>query len=392
MLGRLTVLLLVRSVQWRETVNVLLLSTSYPSNASDWRGVFMRHMVGAIARVPDIQLSVWAPPGELPETARDVTTPHEAYWLAKLMAAGGISHLLRSGGVRAALAPLKLIQMMGSVYRRHADVDVYHVNWLQCALPLPSDGKPALITVLGNDLNLLRLPLMRQLLRRTMRGRRVAICPNAEWMEAPLRAAFGDLAEIVPVSFGIDPCWYAVERRPRGEALARWLAVTRLTANKLGPLFEWSQDFFSEGGHELHLFGPMQEEIHIPGWVHYHGAATPLQLAIEWFPGASGLITLSRHAEGRPQVMLEAMAAGLPIIASRTPAHANIVTDERTGILCDSTAGYRNALDQLQDVDTNTRFGAAARSWALEKIGTWDDCAQRYTRIYRHLLGRDTGE
>lgn len=373
-------------------MRVLLLSTSYPVDSADWRGVFMRHMVGALARVPDIELSVWAPPGELPEAARGVTTPGEADWLARLMAAGGISHLIRGGGLRAVFAPLKLLAMIRSAYRRHAEVDLYHVNWLQCALPLPRDDKPALITVLGNDLNLLRLPLMRQFLRRTMRRRRVAICPNAEWMEAPLQAAFGDLAEIVPVSFGIDPCWYAVEREDRGEAPARWLAVTRLTANKVGPLFEWSEDLFRQGSHELHLFGPMQEKIHVPDWVHYHGAATPLQLATEWFPGASGLITLSRHAEGRPQVMLEAMAAGLPIIASRMPAHATIVADGRTGILCDSPQTYCDALNQLQDVEINTRFGAAARSWALEKVGTWDDCAQRYTRIYHHLLGCDTGE
>ena len=299
---------------------------------------------------------------------------------------------MRSGGVRAKLAPLKLLNMIGAIYRRHSEVDIYHVNWLQCALPLPDNGKPVLITVLGNDLKLLRLPMMRWLLRRVMRKRKVAICPNAEWMHEPLLAAFGDVAEVIPVSFGIDPCWYAIERVANERQPARWLAVTRLTADKLGPLFAWSQDFFSKGDRELHLFGPMQEEIHIPDWVHYHGATTPQQLAEEWFPSARGLVTLSRHAEGRPQVMLEAMAAGLPIIASRMPAHATIVTDGRTGTLCDSSQSYREALNRLQDIGTNLRFGAAARQWALEEIGTWDDCAQRYTRIYRHLLGCDTDE
>lgn len=342
--------------------------------------------------MPDVQLSVWAPPGELPHTVAAVTTSRESNWLARLMTAGGISHLMRNGGVRAKLAPLKLLSMIGAIYRRHAEVDVYHVNWLQCALPLPDNGKPVLITVLGNDLKLLRLPTMRWFLRRVMRRRKVAICPNAEWMHEPLRAAFGNVAEVVPVSFGIDPSWYAVERKLVGGPPARWLAVTRLTADKLGPLFEWSQDFFGKGDHELHLFGPMQEKVHIPEWVHYHGAATPRQLAEEWFPRASGLITLSRHAEGRPQVMLEAMAAGLPIVASRMPAHATIVADGQTGILCDSQDDYRAALERLRDAETNMHFGVAARRWALEEIGTWDDCAQRYTRIYRRLLGCDTGE
>jgi glycosyltransferase involved in cell wall biosynthesis len=375
-----------------KVLRVLLLSTSYPSDASDWRGVFMRHLVAALARRRDVQLAVWAPPGELPATATSIASPRESAWLMRLMAAGGISHLMRGGGVRTLLAPLKLLHMIGNAYRRHRAVDVYHINWLQCALPLPRDGKPSLITVLGNDLKLLRLPFMRGLLRRVMRGRKVAVCPNAEWMQAPLQAAFGDVAEVIPVSFGIDPRWYSIERTLEDAPSPRWLAVTRLTADKLGPLFEWSQDLFRHGDRELHLFGPMQEGVAVPDWVHYHGAAAPEQLATKWFPSACGLITLSRHAEGMPQVMLEAMAAGLPIIASRMPAHAGVVDDGRTGILCDSAQGYGTALARLEEPGTNRSFGEAARVWAVREIGSWDDCAERYTRIYRKLLENDSVE
>lgn len=373
----------------RQTATImrtLLLSTSYPRDASDWRGVFIRRMVEALAQSGDVQLRVWAPPGELPATVIDATTPVEGAWLARLMSAGGISHLIRHGGPKALLAPFRLLRMLASAYRRQGDVDIYHVNWLQCALPLPDNGKPVLITALGNDLKLLRLPFVRPLLRRAMRRRRVAICPNAEWMQAPLQEAFGDIADVMPVSFGIDERWYAIERQLPASQPKRWLAVTRLTADKLGPLFEWSRDCFASGARELHLFGPMQENIDIPDWVHYHGAASPHQLASQWFPGACGLVTLSRHAEGRPQVMLEAMAAGLPIIASAMPAHAALVEPGESGMLCDSAEAYRQALERLEDSATNLRLGEAARQLAASRFGTWDDCAQRYIRIYRTLL------
>ena len=375
-----------------DVLRVFFLSTSYPADATDWRGVFMRHLVAALARRDDLLLAVWAPPGELPAAATSITTPPEAAWLERLMAAGGISHLMRNGGVRTLLAPLKLLRMIAAAYRRNRTTDVYHVNWLQCALPLPRDGKPALITVLGNDLKLLRLPLMRHLLRRAMRQRKVALCPNAEWMQAPLLSAFGDVAEVIPVSFGIDPRWYAIAQNAGTPPRRRWLAVTRLTSDKLGPLFDWSNDFFRDDQRELHLFGPMQEGISIPEWVHYHGVATADQLAKEWFPGAAGLITLSRHAEGRPQVMLEAMAAGLPIIASQMPAHASFVEDGVTGILCDSPETYGAAVQQLEDTETRGRLGEAARAWAAREVGTWDDCAQRYASIYRKLLGNSRFE
>lgn len=366
-------------------MRIYFAATMYPRDAADFRGVFIRQMVHALARLPSVELVAWTPPGDLPGNARAATTPAESSWLRELLRRGGISHLMRSGGVRALFAPLTLLRMLAAGYGRHPDVDIYHINWLQTALPLPGNGKPALITVLGNDLKLLRLPLMRSLLRRTMRGRRVAICPNAEWMESQLHDAFGDIAEIVPVSFGIEPVWYSIQRDAAAQS-RQWLVVARLTANKLGPLFEWSRPLFEGTGRELHLFGPMEQEIEVPAWVHYHGPASPQSLARDWFPNARGLITLSQHAEGRPQVMLEAMAASLPIVASRMPAHATVVADGETGILCDSPETYAAALDVLEDPEANARFGQSARRCAQAGMGTWDDCAGRYHRIHRRLL------
>lgn len=364
-------------------MNILMTSTSYPTDAGDWRGVFIRHLAAAIGRRTDASLRLWAPPGELPTEVSYAATPEEAAWLRKLMEAGGISHLMRSAGWRAAGQPVRLLHMLRQCYRRETATDLYHVNWLQSALPLPRDGKPAVISVLGNDLNLLRLPFMRSLLRRSMRGRRVALCPNAEWMVPILEKAFGDLALVIPVSFGIDQRWYDIARQPADPA--RWIAVTRLTANKLGPLVEWSKPLFEGKSRELHLIGPMQETVSLPPWIHYHGAASADELATRWFPMARGLITLSRHAEGRPQTMLEALASGLPIIASDMPAHASIVEHAETGFLCDSPATYAAAIDALENDDTQARISTNARVWARQMFGTWDDAATRYANVYARL-------
>ena len=367
-------------------MDILLVSTSFPVDASDWKGVFIFQMAAALERANFGRIKLWAPPGQLPDNVVSVLTPREALKLQRLMAAGGISHLMRThpvGGMRAAAG---LLLALARAYRRQRDFQLYHVNWLQCALPLPDDHKPALITVLGNDMKFLEKPMMRSALRRVMRRRNVAICPNADWMVQPLRDIFGDVAEVTAVPFGIDELWYGVERKL--DERPKWLVVTRLTSDKLGKLFDWSESLFADWQRELHLFGPMQECMHIPSWICYHGAATPEQLSTEWFPRACGLISLSQHAEGRPQVMLEAMAAGLPVVASRMPAHADIVEEGVTGLLCDSAREYERALEALEDVATNQRIGASSRDWIARELGTWDDCAQRYVRIYRRLLGQ----
>lgn len=360
-------------------------ATSYPSDAHDWRGVFIRHLAGAVGRREGMSLRLWAPPGELPPQVANAALREEADWLDALMKAGGISHLMRVRGWRGATTPFTLLRMLHAAFRRERQTDLYHLNWLQTALPLPNDGKPAVISVLGNDLNLLRLPLMTKLLRRTMRRRRVALCPNAEWMAPILETTFGDVATVVPISFGIDDRWYTVERRPTTPP--KWIAVTRLTQNKLGPLFDWSEALFRNQERELHLLGPMQEDIRVPDWVHYHGAATPDSLATEWFPQAQGLITLSAHAEGRPQTMLEAMASGLPIVASDMPAHANIVEHGVTGMLCDDPASFADAVNQLEDPALQASVSVAARAWAQRSFGSWDDAASRYVAVYALLVG-----
>lgn len=366
-------------------MKVLYVATSYPEDEADWRGVFIRHQAYALSRVENVSLAVWAPPGPLPANARYLASDKEKSWLSQLMREGGIAHALRSSGPLALPKITKLFNQLRLLYKRESDSDIYHLNWLQTALPLPPNGKPALITVLGTDLKLLGLPLVKPLLRRVMGKRKVTICPNAEWMREPLESAFGDLAQVCPVPFGIDPVWYAIERKPDAQAPC-WLAVTRLTRDKLGPLLDWSAPLFAGKNRELHLIGPMQEQIDLPDWVHYHGPGTPAQLARDWFGRAHGLITLSQHAEGRPQVMLEAMAAGLPIIASDMPAHSNLVQHGNTGQLCSSEHGYATAIEHLEDKGNNHAAGVASRAWVAREIGTWDDCAQRYAKLYRDLL------
>lgn len=257
------------------------------------------------------------------------------------------------------------------------------MNWLQNALPLPNDGKPLLTTVLGSDMKLLALPGMVPLLRRQFQKRPTVISPNAEWMVPALRRHFGSVAEVRYVPFGIDCGWYAVDRS--AATMGHWLCVSRVTRTKIGNLFEWFEPMALQQGMRLSLIGPMQEQMLLPDWVDYRGPASSADLMNDWFPRVGGLITLSQHAEGRPQVMLEAMAAGVPIVASDIPAHRDLIDDGVTGMLCSNPAQMEDAVRRLGDGDLNAHTGLAARHWVATEVGTWDDCAGRYASLYREL-------
>jgi hypothetical protein len=366
-----------------ETSNlrVLLVSTSYPQGPEDWKGRFIADMVTALAKRQDLALSVWAPPGDLPATATDAAAASDRIWLAGLLARGGIAAALRGRKRDAAGTAFGLLRRLYALYRREP-CDVVHVNWLQNALPLWGGRTPALVTVLGSDYGLLRQPGMAAMLRAVFRQRPVVLAPNAAWMQPRLETLFGEVARIQPVPFGVDRPWFEVDRSLAGPGA--WLAITRITRNKVGDLFNWGEGLFDEQ-RWLHLFGPMQEQMALPSWVTWHGPTHPAELQKNWFPRATGLITLSRHDEGRPQVMLEAMAAGLPVIASDLTAHRDFLRQGTTGWLVSDKQDFATTLKRMEEMDSNRRIGEAARQWIKTEIGDWDDCAGRYHALYREL-------
>ena len=366
-------------------MNVLFISTTYPSNNDDWRGRFIERMLDALSRNRSLNMTVWAPPGELPANTHSCLSTKDSLWLKRLAQQGGIAHVLRTNKRASVYYVTKLLTSLFFTYKQYKNNDVVHVNWIQNAIPLITNRSPVVITVLGSDFGLLKLPGMKQILRVIFKKRKTILAPNAEWMTPDLTKYFGDVAQITCVPFGVDNRWFHIDRDLEGfQTKRKWVAVTRLTKMKLGPLFEWGKHVFNKHD-ELHLFGPMQEAIEIPPWVTYHGPVTPEQLQKNWFRKSAGLITLSSHDEGRPQVIIEAMASGLPVIASNLYAHTDIIKEGHSGHIITSEKKFKETIQKLSHIDYNLKMGNKARSQIYNDIGDWNRCAEHYTKLYLSL-------
>lgn len=335
-------------------------------------------MLHALAR-QDLEIAYWGPPGGLPQRAAYLASPEDEAFLRAVSGEGGLIHLLRNRPVRGIAVAASYLHRLGRVLGG-TSADVLHLNWLQNALPLPRHSPPALVTALGSDVQLLRLPGMKGRLRRKLQSS--VICPNARWMEQPLSSL---APQVSAVEFGVDNRWYELERQV-ARAPRRWLLVARLTHDKIGPLFDWGKAVFDGTTDVLELIGPNQDGVEIPPWVRYHGPAGPDRLHAEFFPAASGLVSLSRHAEGKPQVMLEAMAAGIPVIATDLAQHREVLADGELGRLVSTRDEFADAIAELSDEHANRALGTRARAATWERHGNWDSTAQRYVAFYQDLL------
>ena len=102
---------------------------------------------------------------------------------------------------------------------------------------------------------------------------------------------------------------------------------------------------------------------------------------------AGAALILSSLWEGLPNVILEAMAAGLPVVATRVEGTSELVINSRTGLLVpaqspqDLAAAIENILSDPAQAKAMGQFG---QERAAEF--SWDNMVDRYCELYSSLL------
>ena len=103
---------------------------------------------------------------------------------------------------------------------------------------------------------------------------------------------------------------------------------------------------------------------------------------------ASDVFVLCSDSEGLSRSILEAMLAGLPIVATDVGGNAELVVEKRTGYLVprNDAKTIASRLEQLlRDPVLRQRFGAAARTRALSQF-SHRGMVDAYAALYKKLL------
>jgi glycosyltransferase involved in cell wall biosynthesis len=102
-----------------------------------------------------------------------------------------------------------------------------------------------------------------------------------------------------------------------------------------------------------------------PEFVQFRGAVSDMRAIYD----QAATCVLTSDWEGTPNVLLEAMACGLPVVATKVGGVPEIVQHQRTGLLVEphDAGGLVAALAQLvENRELRTRMGQAARSFVEE--------------------------
>ncbi len=122
----------------------------------------------------------------------------------------------------------------------------------------------------------------------------------------------------------------------------------------------------------LHLIGPAPH-VELPC---YYGAADVV--AVPSVHGPAG------NVDGLPNTLLEALASGSPVVASRVAGIPDVLRHDDNGLLfpeADAGALAGVLAQLLSDVAARHRIGSAARADAEANLG-WDRVAARFEKLY----------
>lgn len=428
-------------------LRLLFLTQTYPRFDGDTAGPFIQELARGLARRGD-RVTVLAPAAEgMPRQRQDapggpgaVSLETFRYAPARWQVLGysrslekdeiprlgalAVTPLYLAAAARAVRARLRRARREGDPYH------LVHAHWVVPNGPPAAWGRrwggggvPLAVGLHGSDVFLAERPGVRTLVRRVLGGTALltGCSPELVARVAALGVPGGPFPEercrVIP--YGVDTEVFAPSGEAGGEggrAAAAWrdqlgippgapvvLSVGRMATKKGYPvLLEVLPELLARhpeahwvlagGGDRLEEFrrrGATMaggERVHFPGLV-LRGTLPDLYRAADAFV-LPAVHDPQGNVDGLPNVILEAMASGLAVVASGISGIPLAVVPEETGLLVpeQDPPALQAALDRLlAEPESRHRWGQAGRAKAVAEL-TWDVVAGRYRAGYEAVV------
>lgn len=322
----------------------------------------------------------------------------------------GLFETLRASPLAALQLPFLLAAMLFKLWSASGGAQIIHAQWVPTAAIALVVGCfrriPVVVSVRGADLNTAKISRIGRWLTRAIISRVSYVITVSDEFRDLLKSEIGCPKPLAALYNGVD-----IEQfRPRDKAACRsalGLPDNRTIALYVGGLIErkgvsiliqaLAGAAMPDRSVELYLAGdgPLRDSLKalasaqgIAGQVHFLGEI-PKDRVHLWM-GAADMLVLPSYSEGRPNVVLEAMANGTPVVATAVNGTNELVTDGEDGLLFKpgDVAGLAACLTRLL---RQPGLAAKLSDCGPKKIAalglTWPAHGRQLMTIYSEVLG-----
>lgn len=384
-------------------LRILHLTTSFPQSPRDFFGLFVWRLAqtleneGVFSRIltpSSIQSSSW------PETStvkRFKYAPRSWQQLANQQ--GGIPQSLNKNPFLYALVPNLLISMAIHLVLAAKSCDLIHAHWSVCGavavLTKLFHRKPIITTLRGTDTNWAKMRRHYEWLHnKSIIGsnftvgvsHKIAVQIKEEHPELSNRIAF--------IPNGVNDSFYAVPSfsRPAPPPLKFLFAGSLIPVKgvdtlvkALGTLdstYRWRLTIAGDGPERKRLIN-LAEKFSLSKKIAFLGVVPPDKMPS--LMEDHHILVHTSYSEGRPNVILEAMAAGLAVVGTDIHGTRELVQNGRTGWIVppgepDILAEVFKSL--IHGKKNYITAGNIGRKWMIEQRLTWRETARRYRELY----------
>jgi glycosyltransferase involved in cell wall biosynthesis len=386
-------------------MKVCIATTAFPRWHGDAQGSFIWEAARAIARqgVAVRVVAMHVPGAATHEMMEDVEVFRPRYlrperWEILRREGGGLPIIWRKyPWARALFLPFGLVHT-AAIARHARDCDLVHAQWTLSAaaarLGRPMHRRPIVATLQGSDIfQAARSPLGARFTRYAI-GR----CEGLTVLSTALAQAT-QAAGIPAGRIRIIPNGVATDQwtpPPDGERADELLYVGSFIERKgVRHLLGAAPDLLQRlPGYRLVLIGDGPQEAELREMAARSGFAEQIEfrgfLPQEEVRAAmqrARVFILPSLEEGLGVVLLEALACGTPIVASRVDGIVDVVTDD-VGVLAppsDPEQLGAGVLQVLASTEHWREFSRAARVRAVEHYD-WDHIARQFVTLYRSIV------
>ncbi len=392
----------------KQTVRVALLTTSFPLNTDSVSGVFVQRLVKSL---PSSVFATVITPGDTsPATIADGYKVHcfrYAPWKWQLLAhqPGGIPVAIRRSMAMRCLLPIFLIAMLMACFRASRKVDIIHANWSVNGAIAGLVGfllrKPVVTTLRGEDVTRAKNSrLYYYLLVWCLRSNSKLVTVSEAIYDHLSREFPGYSHKIVFLPNGVDSELLnnpIIKSTASEKTIFKLLTVGSLIPRKgIGTIIEALSKLDSKQSFKLLIVGDGVELNHLKDLVkkeslgdviEFVGQVPPEQV-VNYLHDADAFI-LASYSEGRPNVVLEAFATGVPVIASDIDGVKELVRDGENGMKfqvgnAQSLANKIKELQQSQELQV--QFSIKGRDFILQNQLLWENIGQKYAQLYNEVI------